>query len=244
MAAEALAEEVLPVDGKKEKRMNNKVKKWFSPSDQEEIIEAVKQAEKLTSGEIAPLITYKSGNYNKPLFLTTIAFSTLLTITGIILWYFLGEMIQLRYKLNSFTLVSISALLPILLLILFYDLLTNLSFLKKIFIPKSVLKRRVLEQAEIEFYRQGIANTVDRTGILIYISIFERQVVILADAGINEKVSKDFWADQVQIIVEGLKQKEGAKALIKVIEQCKGTLAKEFPIKANDTDELSNLIIK
>ena len=47
------------------------------------------------------------------------------------------------------------------------------------------------ELAEKEFYRLNMHQTRDKTGILLYFLLGERQFHILADKGINEKVESN-----------------------------------------------------
>ena len=52
-------------------------------------------------------------------------------------------------------------------------------------------KKKTLRQlAEDEFHRLGITKTRDSTGVLFFLVLEDRQFYILADKGINEKVSQ------------------------------------------------------
>ena len=55
---------------------------------------------------------------------------------------------------------------------------------------RSLLEKRksVRELAEKEFFKLGVANTRDKTGILIFLLLANRSFYILADSGINEKL--------------------------------------------------------
>ena len=54
-------------------------------------------------------------------------------------------------------------------------------------------KKSLRELTEEEFFRLNMQDTRDKTGILIYIILSEREFYILADSGINNKVSEDTW---------------------------------------------------
>lgn len=104
-------------------------------------------------------------------------------------------------------------------------------------------KKEISKLAEKEFYRLNMHNTRDKTGILIYLLLGERKFYILADEGINSKVEQNTWdklRDDIQSkFVEG-KFSEG---IIFCIEQVGKILSKHFPIKPDDTNELSNKIV-
>jgi uncharacterized membrane protein len=86
-------------------------------------------------------------------------------------------------------------------------------------------------------------NTRDKTGILLFLLLTERQFYILADRGIHEKVGEETWnklRDEIQNFFINGKFSEG---LIWGIEQVGKILIKNFPIKKDDTNELSNKIV-
>lgn len=96
--------------------------------------------------------------------------------------------------------------------------------------------------AEKEFFKLGIHNTRDKTGILIFILLEGRKFYILADSGINEKVDQktwDFVKDEMQVMfLKG----DFCKGILYGVEQVGKILSKHFPIKPDDTNELSNRV--
>ena len=86
-------------------------------------------------------------------------------------------------------------------------------------------------------------RTRDETGILIFVSVFEHRVWVLADRGINAKVDPGQWDSIVAHIVSGIKDGRQADAICEAVKEVGGILARHFPVKADDVDELDNLII-
>lgn len=112
-------------------------------------------------------------------------------------------------------------------------------------IKKSFLeKRKTLKQLALsEFIRLGINKTKDKTGILIFIVLREREFYILADSGINEKVEPDTW-DKIKELMESyFRRGQFCKGLLIAVEEIGNVLAKFFPIKKDDVNEISNMII-
>ena len=72
---------------------------------------------------------------------------------------------------------------------IFYFLF-NISTLDRLIIPRKIMANKVKERAVRYFMESGVSNTRDRTGILIFISILERRVELLADRGIAEKIPR------------------------------------------------------
>ena len=103
----------------------------------------------------------------------------------------------------------------------------------------------MIQRAELEFYESNIQQTSGSTGILIFVSLMERKVIVLADKAINDQLPKETWQNAVDLIVTGLKAKNMALGLKNAIEFIGNTLEGPLPIKTNDTNELSNhLVIK
>ena len=105
------------------------------------------------------------------------------------------------------------------------------------------LEEMVSERAVRAFYEKGLYRTRDETGILIFISLLERMVWILGDRGINSKISADFWHERAQELTKGIREKNHTRAVGEVIARCGVELAKFFPRKPDDTDELTDEVL-
>ena len=110
-------------------------------------------------------------------------------------------------------------------------------------------KRALLEKrkslramAEKEFFKLGVANTRDKTGILIFLLLEDRKFYILADSEINAKVTQETWDKIKDEIQKKFARGEFCKGLIFGVEEVGKILSSHFPIKADDTNELSNRI--
>jgi putative membrane protein len=77
--------------------------------------------------------------------------------------------------------------------ILGYCLARLLPDLERIFVSESLATETAEEQAVQEFHRYGLRETKSRTGVLIFVSLFERRVVVLGDEGIHLKAGDDLW---------------------------------------------------
>ena len=97
--------------------------------------------------------------------------------------------------------------------------------------------------AEKEFYRLNMHQTRDKTGILLFFLLGERQFYILADEGINEKVSGDVWAKISKDIQQNFKNGYFSQGIIKGIESVGELLSEYFPIKPDDKNELTNRVV-
>ena len=110
---------------------------------------------------------------------------------------------------------------------------------------KKFFQRRtpVEDLAKREFARLGIGKTRDKTGILIYILLEERQFYILADTAINKKVAENAWHKIKDIMQEFFIKGMFAKGIIYGVEETGKILAEHFPVKPDDKNEIPDRVI-
>ena len=216
--------------------MKDLAKNFLTDDEHSRVSSAVKAAEKLTAGEIVVMIISASYQYPLAIVIGAAAFALPLAliftptagawlwIGGQNMWLFLGF-------LTVF-------------FILFHEIIKRIPWLKRFFISRKEIDDEVEEAAITNFFDQGLYRTRDQTGVLVLISVFERRVWVLADRGINTKVSESQWDDIVKMITDGIKQKRPADAICEAVEKIGELLKTHFPIKPDDTDELKNLIIE
>jgi len=99
------------------------------------------------------------------------------------------------------------------------------------------------EMAVKEFHKLGMNNTKDKTGILLYILFKDRKFEIVADKGINEKISGEKWTVITDHLISEFKEGNYKAGIVKALDEIKEILIKEFPRKDDDTNELSNDIV-
>lgn len=121
--------------------------------------------------------------------------------------------------------------------------LARLPSVVRLMTPNAELRAHALTRAELEFYREGLGHTADKTGILLFLSMLEHQAVVLADKGIAAKIEPAVWDEVVATMLEGPKTGEWQDRLEKALRTCGGVLASHFPIRPGDHNELSNLVI-
>ena len=210
--------------------------------DLKKISSAVKNAEKKTSGEIVTAIIKESYNYA----IYELIFAV---ITGliyfVIMMFFVGNIenwlqgIFWDYSIHH--LVMFYGFSTFIVITILY-FIGNISNVDRFIVAKKIMQKKVNERAIRHFMESGVYNTKDRTGILIFISILERRVELLADSGINEKIPQGKWQSIVDNIIKGIKKKNVTAHLIESINDCGDLLAQHFPIQPDDVNELSDEI--
>jgi len=104
-------------------------------------------------------------------------------------------------------------------------------------------KKSIRNLAEDEFFRLSMNETRDKTGILIYISLRKKEFYILADSGINEKVEQSTWDKIRDKMASEFKIGNFRDGILSAIESVGKILNNHFPIKDDDTNELSNQVV-
>jgi putative membrane protein len=216
--------------------MKKLVERFLPEAERQKIESCICLAESRTRGEIMVLVEGASGHYPvADLHAATVfALPAAIALTPLLgrlfwvgpsnLWVFLGVLIPLFLIFQ----VAAKHLLP----------------LKRLFLSAREMEAQVKEAAEIQFYQKGVYRTREETGVLIFVSVFERKVWVLSDRGINAKIPEGYWKDVVDLIVEGIRSGRPAESICRAVAQVSDVLAEKFPVRADDTDELKNLIVE
>jgi putative membrane protein len=111
--------------------------------------------------------------------------------------------------------------------------------LKLWFAGPAAVEHHVSQRASAAFLENEVFRTRERTGVLIFLSLFERRVVVLGDSGINARVEQHEWDAVVAGIVEGIRLGQPGKALAAGIGRCGELLRRRgVAVRPDDTDEL------
>ena len=101
------------------------------------------------------------------------------------------------------------------------------------------LLSRTRGRAAEAFIEEGVFATAERTGVLIFVALFEHRVLVLADDGIVERVDAGAWDEIAASISEGIRIGAPAPALTKAVEQC-ASLLRAHGLPEDTVNELSN----
>lgn len=96
------------------------------------------------------------------------------------------------------------------------------------------------ELAFREFSRLNMHKTRDRTGVLLLILFKEKKFEIIADVGINEKISTALWNEISSNMKDHFTKSEYLEGIQFALGRIGEILIREFKAKDDDTDELSN----
>lgn len=136
---------------------------------------------------------------------------------------------------------------PLTVFIVFYFLSSlatgKFSWLERLFISNEDSLKQVHDRAELEFYSTQIKKTREKTGILIFVSLFERRLVILADEGISAHYPNSVWEELTHSVSIDFKKGNMFSGLKKAITKCGELLANKLPASNDNIDQISNTLI-
>ncbi len=205
----------------------------LSDADLDRIRAAVAEAERRTSGEIVPYLVERSGSYPAAVWrgASLAALATMLVAVLVLQFYDGWALGWLYASWGMALLVALAGTGG--------ALLALLAPVKRLLAGEAGLAREVHRRAAMAFLDEEVFSTRDRTGILLFVSLFEHRIEVLGDAGINQQVSADEWVDIVDTIRRGVKDGHLADGLVEAIGMCGALLeAKGVALRPGDTDEL------
>lgn len=202
---------------------------FLTTSDKQRIADAIRAVEAHTAGELVCVIAPTSGNYRfLPLFWSTVI---ALCVPGIVwisgVWWSEGEVYLVQVAL-----------------FLLSAALFNWRPVKMRIVPRSVQRAQAARLAREQFYAQRLHRTRAFTGVLLFVSVAEHYVEIIADEGINAKVASGTWSHIVASFIEHVKQRQIARGFLGAIEACGKILIEHFPAQVENPNELPNRLIE
>ena len=202
---------------------------FLSGSDKKEIAQAIKQAEAKTRGEFITVIAHAADDY---LYIPVLwAALIALLVPGAIQLGDCAWAITYSYEIQ---LASFA----------FCVLLFRWPPLKRYLIPKAVKYKRAHRLAQDQFFQQNLHHTKERTGILLFVSVAEHYVEIIADKGINDVVAAGAWDEVVADFVSQVKAGQVKTGFLNAVQACSTILEQHFPATGDVHNELPDHLIE
>jgi len=185
----------------------------FTKEDHDAVAAAIRSAEQRTSGQLVCVLAYASSAYAHTPILWA---SVLALVTPWPLIYFTQWSVQ-RIFLSQLAVFLITALA------------FSWMPLRLLLVPKPVQRARAHRAALEQFVLRGISRTRNRTGVLVFVSLAEHYVRIVADEAIAQKVHSSEWQAAVDALTAHMRSGRVAAGLIAAIERCGAVLAEHAP---------------
>jgi len=203
----------------------------FTEADLALIREAVTEAEAGTAGEIVPYVVPASDAYASAVWKG----GTFGALVGALIGWAIHHYGDLWGGALFFWMVVPAAAGAALGLLL----VGAVPVLKRLLAGDELIDLRTRRRAALAFLDEEVFRTRDRTGILLFVSLFEHRVVVLGDSGINQKVEAEEWDALVRRAAEGIRAGRPGAALAEAVKACGQLLAERgVHIQPADVNEL------
>lgn len=202
----------------------------FSAADKARITEAIRTAEKNTSGEFVAVVARSSDHY---IFLPLLWAAFLALILPGILYFAAVPLAWIHIYQMQLALFVVLALLFLFVPELHLHL-----------VPRHVKHSRASRLAKAQFYLQGIHTTREHSGVLFFVSLAEHYVEIVADTGIHQKLGEAHWRGIIEHFVAEVRKGNVVEGFVTAITACGAAMAKHYPPEPGNPNELSDGLIE
>lgn len=199
----------------------------LTPEEDKRITESIRTAEKNTSGEIFCVLMRASSDYR----MIPIAWAALVALLVPFPLLYLT-----RIESTTIYILQLLAFLIVMLVLL-------LPAVRLLMVPKRTMFERAHAEAQRQFAAHGLHRTEARTGVLIFVSLAEHYVEVVADVGIAVKVQQEVWDRAVKVLAQAMKRGKVADGYVEAITICGEVLAQHFPPPKINRDELPDKLI-
>jgi putative membrane protein len=195
----------------------------FDQAASEALAQAVRDIEENSDAEIVIVVRGRSGTYRHADYLC----GAIVAFVGLVFVLFSP------FEFHTYW-------VPIDVLILFIAgafVSSRTDFIRRVLTGKDFRAKAVRTGAAAMFYEAGIANTSAENGLLIYLSLLERRLEVIADRGILKAVPALKWNNSVFELKRIGKNPE-PENLVKAIGDLGALLSEHMPATGENPNEL------
>jgi putative membrane protein len=221
---------------------------FLSEAERASLTAALESAESQTTGEIVTAIATSSGRYDRSEDFVGLITAVVFVVVG---WFLYPPLdgVGLDYARDWGKGADTGGVLLLQIALMLVGFIvgrlaaTQFPSIAMPLISKKEMAEEVERRAHEIFYREGVRSTKGATGVLIYISLFERMVRILPDEAIAKAVSPKQWDEICKTLVDAIKRKHPAEGLREAVSKSGQLLSQFFPLATGrGVNELRNTI--
>lgn len=213
----------------------------FTDLERQRVNDAVVEAEGITSAEIMAVVTSSSGRYDRAEDLAGIWLGiALLSIAWMVFQKSTIEWEQpvMRLGLLSIVLILLGGF------VLGAFIASQVGWIRRLFTPRGEMHAEVNVRARQVFFDYRVRRTKDRGGVLLFVSLFERMAVVIADDVAAERLGEGAIEDLCKRLTEQLKSNgDVAGAIVDTIRIAGERLAPVLPRQPGDVNELPDTLV-
>ncbi len=176
----------------------------FPPAEREALREAVADLERRTTAEIVPYVVGRSDLYANAAWKGSTFGALVAALIAALLHAALGI-----WGLDPLLWIALPPLLGAAL----GRLAVEMPWVTRALVGAERLDEQVRRRAEAAFLAEDLAATASREGLLLFVSLFERRVLVLPDLGLRARVPAGAW-DAVAALIAGRLKSHGPAAAL------------------------------
>jgi putative membrane protein len=109
--------------------------------------------------------------------------------------------------------------------------------------PRQQMRDEVSLRAQSLFFDQRVHHTAGRSGLLLYVSLYEHMSAVIADQAATEVLGQQRLERICGELTDRLRSSDPATALCETIASLSAELASALPRDAQDVNELSDALV-
>ena len=114
----------------------------------------------------------------------------------------------------------------------------------RVFVESRCKYMDAIDQATEIFFGLEMQKTEQRSGVLIYVALKDRQLAIFGDEGIHQKVGDEYWRDKVKKMISNFNRNDYAEGIRQCVLEVGEALHAHFPYDRQiDKNELPDEIV-
>jgi putative membrane protein len=217
--------------------------KHFNDEQRRNVAQAVAAAERTTSAEIVPVVATASGRYDRAEDVVGLG----LGLAGVVaVWWALPAasaesgswggmpewerpLIMVAAAVAGFVIGAVTA--------------AHVGWLRHLFTPRRQMRDEVTARARAVFFDCRVHHTSGNTGLLVYVSLYERMSAVLADQSIMDKLGQVAIEELHATLTRNLRDLHPADALCQTVRVAGEKLAPLLPRGEDDFNELPDTLV-
>jgi len=198
----------------------------FDDAAREALTSCVREIEKATDAELVLIVRARSGSYRHADYL----FGSILAFAGLTFLLFSPVSFQVYWvAIDVALLFALGAFLS-----------SRSSTIRHLLSRKRHRNEAARTGAAAMFYEAGIANTDAEMGVLVYLSLLERRLELIADRGVLKGVPALDW-NQILFELHQAGKKPEPETLLKGLRGLGKLLAQNLPPTGENPNELPDM---
>lgn len=216
--------------------------RFFSESEKSLIEQATADAEKRTAAEMVCAVATESGRYDRAE--SILGLVVALVVLALVNSFAVGSPTDGgMWAVGHGASLGGQSLAVVLGFILGSVAASYCHPIRRLLVSEKEMEEETERAASHVFAVQRVSSTRARGGLLIYLSLFERRVVVLTDDGVMKACGQTLVSRVRDLALKRLAEGQRTDTFIDAIQSAAEPLAQAMPIEKDDANELPNRLL-